>query len=176
MEKTYGFIQLLLLFTIMSCSESKKDDGSQVHDQYAIDYFQTVGRIKHSAESALNSLNSAIRSGDTVMMNKAYSEMIGILKKSLDEAEKLGPLYDDHELQSRLISLLSFYLETMSGPYLESLELQKKPDSLFTDNDLVRTAQILDSISKAQAIYTDKFDTQLKKSAAENRTIIKLDK
>jgi hypothetical protein len=174
-------ILLIIVFTqlfFVGCGndENKKDDENRVHDQYVIDYLDKVNKIWQNTENAMTALNNAIRSGDTVLMNTVYSDMIGTIKKSLDEAQKVGPLYSDSNLQKELSKLISFYYEIMTGPYIESLNLQKKPDSLFTDKDILRTAQVLDSISRVQKIYLDSFQKQLMKTAKDNRTIIKYKK
>lgn len=163
----------LISIAVAGCSDSKKEDDNQVHDQYALDYLKLAGTIRQNAETAMNNLNNAIRSADTVMMNKVYDEMLKTIRISVEDAKKLGPLYDDSNLKTELVNLLEFYYKIMTGPYIESLKLQKKPDSLFTDDDMLRTAQILDSIHKARDLYVNRFEGQLKKTAKENRTIIK---
>lgn len=174
-------ILILSVFTFLffvGCGndENNKEEENRVHDQYVIDYLDKVNKIWQNTENAMTALNNAIRSGDTVLMNTAYTGMIATIEKSIDEAQKIGPLYSDSNLKKELNKLIRFYYEIMTGPYIESLNLQKKPDSLFTDKDMLRTAQVLDSIARLQKKYLDSFQQQLMKTAKDNRTIIKYNK
>ncbi len=170
-------MKILAVFVLLlaGCGggESNEKEGSQVHDQYVIDYIQNMGRLRQNVESAITTLNTSIQSGDTVLMNTDYARLLSTIRESISGAQAAGPLYEDSELQQSLLKLLNFYDVTMSGPYVESLNLQKKPDDRYSDKDLLRSYTILDSISKIQQKYCKEFEDQLVKTGNKFRTIIR---